>query len=110
MTAVPKLKTLRSEPYKAFIREHPCLKCGNPNTVAAHFPIIPGASDFWCIPLCDACYKGLHADKCFLNERIYPVHLTTDRWVLVEIIRLRDEWEARCQHERKLEMLRFDKG
>ncbi len=109
MPAVPKPKTLRSEPYKTFIREYPCIKCGNPNTVAAHFVVIPGQKgwsqkvcDYWCIPLCDKCHKLLHADKYFLCAdwddteagRELAAWYQNDRWVLVEIIRLRDEWEA----------------
>ena len=103
MPPAPKLHTLRSEPYKAFIREHPCIKCGNPNTVAAHYTVIQGqkgwpmkVSDYWCIPLCDKCHKMLHTDRYFLCELIFtePVYHKSDRWVLVEIIKLRDEWEA----------------
>lgn len=53
----PKPKTFRSERYLAFIRRHPCVICGNPETVPHHVSLgqnMQGGKppDSHCVPLC----------------------------------------------------------
>jgi len=62
---VPKPKTFRSDKYLVFIREHPCLVCGNPRTVAHHEGLgknIMGGKppDSHAVPLCSACHSEYH--------------------------------------------------
>ena len=59
----PKPKTSRDKKYLQYVREHPCVACGNPRTVAAHTGrggerIKP--SDYSCIPLCATCHGEQH--------------------------------------------------
>jgi len=64
-TPAPKSKNYRSKKYLAFIREHPCLKCGNPEAVAHHEGFGQRgmglkAPDTFCIPLCAKCHAARH--------------------------------------------------
>lgn len=60
---VPKPVTLRSEPYLAYVRKHPCCFCGNGPSEAHHWSH-HGAStgkkvdDYRTVPLCDPCHMG----------------------------------------------------
>jgi len=61
----PKPKTYRSNKYLSFIRQHPCLMCGNPLTIAHHEGLGLNAigakpPDSHAVPLCDACHKIYH--------------------------------------------------
>jgi len=87
MQPIPKIKPIRSETYKKFIRSKPCLVCGTTaNIQACHNNFGYGAtgskaSDLYCLPGCRACHRWEHwqgqslpeeyrAIKCleFLNE------------------------------------------
>jgi len=63
---VPKPKIFRSKKYLDFIRRHPCLICGNPNTVAHHESLGRNAMgskppDSHAVPLCNECHQRRHA-------------------------------------------------
>ena len=64
-TILAKPKAWRSEEYRAFIREHLCLKCGVAFTVAHHEGfgeqgVGIKAPDSYCVPLCEACHDKVH--------------------------------------------------
>lgn len=60
----PKPVTLYSEPYLAFVREHPCCVCGSEVGVVPHHWSHHGAArgkkcdDYRTVPLCDPCHIG----------------------------------------------------
>lgn len=61
----PKPKTYRSEKYLSFIRQHPCLICGNPETVPHHESLGMGmmggkCPDSHCVPLCTLHHRRYH--------------------------------------------------
>lgn len=69
---VPKPVTLYSEPYLAFVREHPCCVCGTDQGVVPHHWSHHGAAkskkcdDYRTVPLCDPCHMGeWHAHGTF---------------------------------------------
>ena len=58
-------KAWRSDEYKAFIREHDCIRCGARGTIAHHEPCGRAgmgikAPDSHCLPLCIRCHAELH--------------------------------------------------
>lgn len=61
---VPKPVTLRSEPYLAYVRKHPCCLCGRSEGIEAHHWSHHGGvmgakvDDYRTIPLCDPCHMG----------------------------------------------------
>lgn len=61
---VPKPVTLRSEPYLAYVRKHPCCLCGRSEGIEAHHWSHHGGvmgakvDDYRTIPLCDPCHIG----------------------------------------------------
>jgi len=61
---VPKPITLYSEPYLAFVREHPCCVCGTDQGAVPHHWSHHGAArgkkvdDYRTVPLCDPCHMG----------------------------------------------------
>lgn len=61
---VPKPVTLYSEPYLAYVRQHPCCVCGSEVGVVPHHWSHHGAStskkcdDYRTVPLCDPCHMG----------------------------------------------------
>ena len=60
---VPKPVTLRSEPYLAYVRKHPCCFCGNGPSEAHHWSHHGGVmgakvDDYRTVPLCDPCHIG----------------------------------------------------
>lgn len=68
----PKPVTLYSEPYLAYVRNHPCCRCGTDQGVVPHHWSHHGAStskktdDYRTVPLCDPCHMGeWHAHGTF---------------------------------------------
>ena len=61
---VPKPVTLRSEPYLAYVRKHPCCLCGRSEGIEAHHWSHHGGvmgakvDDCRTVPLCDPCHIG----------------------------------------------------
>lgn len=61
---VPKPVTLRSEPYLAYVRKHPCCLCGRSEGIEAHHWSHHGGvmgakvDDYRTVPLCDPCHIG----------------------------------------------------
>lgn len=61
---VPKPVTLRSEPYLAYVRKHPCCLCGRSEGIEAHHRSHHGGvmgakvDDYRTVPLCDPCHIG----------------------------------------------------
>ncbi len=101
----PKPKTPRDSKYKAWIKLQPCFNCGKtPAGDPHHYQPIGGGcgigmkvSDLWCIPLCRTCHIGAQNDKFFFSEikrvsQDYSCELPDDRWILVKIIKLHDEY------------------
>lgn len=61
----PQPHTYRSKKYLSFIREKPCLICGDPNTVPHHeglgLNMMGGKSpDSHAVPLCALCHRRYH--------------------------------------------------
>ena len=77
MTPDPKKLSFRSEKYKAFVREHPCVTCGNLNSEAHHEPLVKGRGgsskcpDSQTIPLCRGCHilRGIEGQYSFWEAR-----------------------------------------
>ena len=75
-----KIKSWRSDKYRAFIREQECCNCGIPaNVTTIHCHHVNGerlgksmggkVSDCFCIPLCPACHSLIHTDKEALDQK-----------------------------------------
>lgn len=63
---IPKPRVYRDEAYLAFIRAHPCLKCGRGAPVEAHHEPMGRTGmgikppDYHAVPLCSACHQRRH--------------------------------------------------
>ena len=65
MRPVPKPVTLRSEPYLAYVRKHPCCFCGNGPSEAHHWSHHGGVmgskvDDYRTVPLCQEHHRYWH--------------------------------------------------
>jgi len=63
---IPKVPVMRSKEYLQFVRRHPCLICGNPNTIAHHESLGRNAMgskppDSHAVPLCNECHQRRHS-------------------------------------------------
>ena len=93
----PKLKTPRDSKYKVWVKLQPCFNCGQaPAGDPHHYQPIGGGcgvgmkvSDLWCIPLCRDCHISAQNDRFFFAD---GDGMNDDRWVLVKIIKMHDEY------------------
>jgi len=63
MSSVPKVKRYESKQYIEFIKQIPCLVCGNPDVDPHHSMHTKGSggSDLMCLPLCRREHANYHS-------------------------------------------------
>ena len=79
MTENPKPKKYRNKKYLEFIRSHPCIICGNPETDAHHIRRQEYGSgtgtkphDYVTVPLCRYCHDPKN-ERCF-NPELFIIY------------------------------------
>lgn len=64
MNQLPKIKTPRDSKFLKFVRDLPCIKCGNYPAGQSHHTetggVSPVGSDYSAVPLCYRCHHLLH--------------------------------------------------
>ncbi len=87
------MKSFRSTKYRSFIREKPCLTCGDVSCIEAHHEdtdfynsgIGMKPHDTQCLPLCAACHNERHEnpanefyEKYNIDFKVQMVNLLTE--------------------------------
>lgn len=91
----------RNEPYLAFIRNKPCLGCGQPGPSDPHHfgprGIATKTSDFRTVPLCRKCHDDFHRTGLLHGE---PTRVETERCIYRKQLDQLIEWNRKCEIEK----------